>query len=97
MSMQRLRVAVIADYAEEGWPSMDLVAEMLMTHLAREHAETIDAHLVRPPMRRRLTRVRALAGSRRFKGLDPVAARLWDYPPALARPASRVDGSHLVA
>jgi len=96
MSMQRLRVAVIADYAEEGWPSMDLVAEMLMTHLAREHAETIDAHLVRPPMRRRLTRVRALAGRRRIKGLDRVAARLWDYPRALARLASRFDVYHIV-
>jgi hypothetical protein len=26
----RLRVALLADYLEEGWPSMDLVAEMLL-------------------------------------------------------------------
>ena len=36
-----LRVAVIADYAEEEWPSMDLVAEMLMAHLAAEHRGTV--------------------------------------------------------
>jgi glycosyltransferase involved in cell wall biosynthesis len=96
MSVQRLRVAVIADYAEEGWPSMDLVAEMLMTHLAREHVKAIDAHLVRPPMRRRLTRVRAIAGRRRVKGLDRVAARLWDYPRALGPLANRFDLYHIV-
>ena len=28
--MTVVRVAVIADYLEEGWPSMDLVADMLM-------------------------------------------------------------------
>src|SRR5207237_10662141 len=87
---------VTAGYGEEGWPSMGPWAERLMTHLAREHAETIDAHLVRPPMRRRLTRVRALAGRRRIKGLDRVAARLWDYPRALARLASRFDVYHIV-
>jgi glycosyltransferase involved in cell wall biosynthesis len=96
MSRQPLRVAVIADYAEEGWPSMDLVAEMLMAHLAREHAETIEAQLVRPPMRRRLTRVRAIADKGRVSGLDRFAARLWDYPRTLARLASRFDVYHIV-
>jgi len=96
MSRQSLRVAVIADYAEEGWPSMDLVAEMLMAHLAREHAETIEAQLVRPPMRRRLTRVRAIADKGRVSGLDRVAARLWDYPRTLAPLASRFDVYHIV-
>jgi glycosyltransferase involved in cell wall biosynthesis len=96
MRTQPLRVAVIADYAEEGWPSMDLVAEMLMAHLAREHAETIQAQLVRPSMRRRLTRVRAIADKGRVSGLDRVAARLWDYPRTLAPLASRFDVYHIV-
>jgi len=96
MSAQPLRVAVIADYAEEGWPSMDLVAEMLMAHLAREHAGTIEAQLVRPSMRRRLTRVRAIADKGRVSGLDRVAARLWDYPRTLAPLASRFDVYHIV-
>ena len=33
-----LRVAILADYLEEGWPSMDLVADMLVEHLRGEHA-----------------------------------------------------------
>jgi glycosyltransferase involved in cell wall biosynthesis len=76
----RLRVAVIADYAEERWPSMDLVADMLMAHLAGEHAATIHATLIRPTMPRRLTRIAGAAAA----GFDRVAARLVDYPRALS-------------
>ncbi len=96
MNRHPLRVAIIADYAEEGWPSMDLVAEMLVTHLAREHAGAIEPHLVRPPMRRRLTRFQSLADRRRPLGVDRVAARLWDYPRALARLAGGFDVYHIV-
>lgn len=35
MASGKLRVAVIADYLEEGWPSMDLVADMLFDRLQR--------------------------------------------------------------
>ena len=44
----KIRVAVIADFIEERWPSMDLVAEMLSDHLAREHAQCFEVELVRP-------------------------------------------------
>ena len=66
MGAPRLRVAVIADYAEEGWPSMDLVADMLMAHLAGEHAETVDAMLIRPVMPKRLTRITGGAAGTRW-------------------------------
>ena len=86
-----LRVAIIADYLEEGWPSMDLVADMLMEHLASEHAGAVDATLVRPPMRRRASRL--FAGARSF---DRVLARFFDYPRALRRSAARFDVYHVV-
>jgi glycosyltransferase involved in cell wall biosynthesis len=73
-----LRVAIIADYAEEGWPSMDLVADMLLEHLRREHASAIDAVLVRPKMRRRLARLPIVSG--RLAILDRAIARQVDYP-----------------
>jgi glycosyltransferase involved in cell wall biosynthesis len=91
----RLRVAVIADYAEEGWPSMDLVADMLMSHLAAEHSATVDATLVRPVMPGRLTRI-APAASGAPAGLDRVAARLFDYPRVLAALPAAFDVYHLV-
>src|SRR5262249_59141982 len=71
-----------------GWPSMDLVADMLMGHLRAEHAAAIDAVLVRPPMPRRLSRLpRALVGEKPSV-LDRAVARQWDY----ARHLRRVDG-----
>jgi len=77
-----LRVAIVADYAEEGWPSMDLVADMLLERLAREHAAAIAATLIRPPMPRRLTRIGFANGP--IAMLDRALARQWDYPRSLA-------------
>jgi glycosyltransferase involved in cell wall biosynthesis len=42
------RLAVIFDAAEERWPSMDLVAEMLLRHLQLEHADRFSASPVHP-------------------------------------------------
>src|SRR6188768_848852 len=54
-AVDMIRVAILADYLEEGWPSMDLVADMLLQHLQQEHAATIAPVLVRPPMPRRVS------------------------------------------
>jgi glycosyltransferase involved in cell wall biosynthesis len=51
-----LRVAVVADFSEEGWPSMDLVAAELFERLRAEHADQVSPVLVRPPFRRRFSR-----------------------------------------
>lgn len=75
--MRRLRVALLADYLEEAWPSMDLVADMLLDRLEREHAVTIEATMVRPPMKRRLSR---MSRHSRIVGIDRIAGRMWDYP-----------------
>ena len=76
--MRSLRVAIVADYLEEGWPSMDLVADMLMAHLAQSHAGSIQATLVRPSMPRRLARLGFGAGERAGT-IDRILARQWDY------------------
>jgi glycosyltransferase involved in cell wall biosynthesis len=73
------RLAVIGDFVEEKWPSMDLVAEMLFQHLKDEHAETIASTFIRPPMRRRLTRLAATTCRSTFNA-DRLLNRLWDYP-----------------
>jgi glycosyltransferase involved in cell wall biosynthesis len=77
-----LRVAIIADYLEEQWPSMDLVADMLMTHLAQSHAGTIAPTLVRPPMTQRLSRL-GLPAAARSGIIDRIIARQWDYARAV--------------
>lgn len=90
------RVAIVADYTEEGWPSMDLVADMLLDRLRREHANTIEATLIRPTMRRRVTGIPGLAERPRVFGVDRIAARLWDYPRVVAQRANEFDVFHVV-
>ena len=94
--MKIMRVAIIADYLEEGWPSMDLVADMLVEHLRREHADAVEATLIRPPMPRRLTRFPLPIGQARASVLDRAAARQWDYPRTLREVRGRFDVYHVV-
>jgi glycosyltransferase involved in cell wall biosynthesis len=81
----RLRVAVIADYLEEGWPSMDLVANQLISQLTAAHSGSVEATLIRPAMPRRVSR-----------GFDRIAARFFDYPRALAARPGAFDVYHVV-
>jgi glycosyltransferase involved in cell wall biosynthesis len=74
---------------------MDLVADMLVSHLAAEHPATVDATLVRPVMPLRLTRM-APAASGGPASLDRVAARLFDYPRVLAALRVPFDVYHVI-
>ena len=86
-----VRVAVIADMVEEGWPSMDLVAEMLMDGLRRD--EAVHAALVRAPLRRRLSRP---DGNGRLLTVDRIVNRYWDYGRWLRAHAPQADVHHIV-
>jgi glycosyltransferase involved in cell wall biosynthesis len=88
------RVAIISDFIEERWPSMDLVAEMLSDHLAREHAKCFEVELLRPRFiwpssRGSITNERWLAAARLFN-------RFAVYPRWIARNRSRFDIFHIV-
>ncbi len=78
MSATPLRVGIVADYSEERWPSMDLVAEMLAKHLP-EVDPGISPTLLRPAWRRRATAVRLIGGSAAAHRLDRFANRYADY------------------
>jgi glycosyltransferase involved in cell wall biosynthesis len=90
-----LRVAILADYAEEGWPSMDLVADALIAHLRSEHADHVSATLVRPAMPRRFSRRASGGEDVRTFALDRVTARQWHYP-AVVRALPPFDVYHVV-
>ena len=73
---------------------MDLVAEMLSDHLAREHAKCFEVELVRPRFiwpssHRSITNERWLAAARLFN-------RFVVYPRWIARNRSRFDIFHIV-
>jgi glycosyltransferase involved in cell wall biosynthesis len=71
-----IRLGILCDYPEEGWASMDLVGEMILTHLASGLAAEVDAERICPPYRHRLTRL----SPRRGRNPDRALNRFWDYP-----------------
>ncbi len=94
--MTVLKVAIIADMLEERWPSMDLVADMLVEHLRSEHRDRFEPTLVRPALHGRLTRLPLVGRSSPAFTVDRFANRLWDYPHATRDIADRFDLFHIV-
>lgn len=92
--MSNLRVAIIADMFEERWPSMDLVAEMLVQRLAHDHPHTVTPQLVRPPMRRRLSAGKTTDGPR--FAADRLMNRFVDYPNLVRALWANHDVFHIV-
>ena len=90
MNARAIRVAVVCDYPEEGWASMDLVAEMIVDHLAASTPSAIAVARVCPPFR---TRLSAWPVVGRKPGLPRVTStaswnRFGDYPRAPCRIAA---------
>ena len=78
-----MRVALLADFREENWPSMDLVADMLAAHLPPLAAPSLQIQLLRPALRRRFSRPPGAPGWRTRAGawtLDRLLNRFHDYP-----------------
>jgi len=88
------RVAIVCDLLEENWPSMDLVGEMLFESLQSDHSESIAATIIRPPMRRWLTRVQVVAGS--LFNVDRFVNRYWHCPRWVGRRRGEFDLFHVV-
>jgi glycosyltransferase involved in cell wall biosynthesis len=94
-----LRVAVVADFVEEGWPSMDLVADSLFERLRNEQADRVYPVLVRPSFKRRfmrVTRADTRGGfSRTLFNADRLLNRFVDYPRHLRRMRGDFDIFHI--
>jgi glycosyltransferase involved in cell wall biosynthesis len=76
----RHRLAIFADYPEEGWLSMDLAAEMLVARLRAEHADRFEVARLCPPFKRHATWM-PLVGAHRYPStFDRLVNRLRDYP-----------------
>jgi glycosyltransferase involved in cell wall biosynthesis len=91
-----LRLGIMRDYAEEGWPSMDLCAEMLTRHLRRDFDERLNLLEMRPEFQRRVQRLPWL-GRRRFAfNGDRLLNRFFDYPRHVALRRDDADLFHVV-
>jgi glycosyltransferase involved in cell wall biosynthesis len=76
---------------EERWHSMDLVTEMLHGHL---DPARVDAFLLRPPLRLRLSRIAGVNG--RLLTSDRIINRFWDYPRWLRGHRDGADVFHVI-
>ena len=91
---QRARVAVICDFLEEAWPSMDLNGDLLYEFLARNHAGQVAATQVRPHFHRRFGRL--LMAKPVAWNADRLLNRHLDYPRWLRARRSQYDLFHIV-
>ena len=89
------RVAVICDFLEERWPSMDLNGDLLHQFLVQDHASEIEAIQVRPDFHRRMMRIPLLPKSLAWN-VDRLANRFVDYPRWIRRHRRDFDLFHLV-
>jgi glycosyltransferase involved in cell wall biosynthesis len=74
-----VRVGIVADYLEEGWPSMDLAAELTQLAVERYGEDAFDPRLLRPEMPRVLHGRFRGAGANR-PNVDRYLARYVAYP-----------------
>jgi glycosyltransferase involved in cell wall biosynthesis len=88
-----LKLAVLSDFLEERWPSMDLVSEMLVEHASR--LPGIEATSIRPRLPRKLARVVA-AGNPLGRPLALALGRYALYPIGLPKVRARFDYFHVV-
>lgn len=93
---QPLRLVVIADFAEEGWPSMDLCADMLLSQLPALPDTSLAVARLCPAFRKRFGWLPGL-GRRSFTfNADRLCNRHWDYPRYLRGHLGDFDFFHLV-
>jgi glycosyltransferase involved in cell wall biosynthesis len=93
--MGQMRLAVICDYLEEDWPSMELCAQMLIEHLQSEQAEFLQVVPVRPTFQKRFQRIPWLSRKRAAFNADRLLNRFWDYPSYLSQQVADFDLFHV--
>ena len=91
MTIPPFRLAVLPDFPDEGWASMDLCAEMLLANLPT----SVTGIRAIPPYRRRFTRLPGVGRSRFAVNADRLANRYFAYP-RFARSLREADAYHVV-
>jgi glycosyltransferase involved in cell wall biosynthesis len=94
-AMQLPKLALICDFLEEGWPSMDLFGDMLFQNFQADYPDVIDVQQLRPALRRRFSTLGV--GQTGFSwNLDRLLNRFHDYPVWLKKRATSFELFHLV-
>jgi len=91
-----VRVALICDFPEEQWISMDLVADMLLERLRAEHHGVVEAVAIRPAMRPRITSIPITRDSRVAFNTDRFVSRFRDYPKVMRQIRGSFEIFHII-
>jgi glycosyltransferase involved in cell wall biosynthesis len=81
---------------EENWPSMQLVADMLVQHLELGHAADFSTTRLAPPMQRCFGNLPVLGRRPLFHNADRLLNRFVNYPRYLRHHAAEFDLFHIV-
>jgi glycosyltransferase involved in cell wall biosynthesis len=90
------RIAVLRDFPEEQWPSMDLVGEMLLAQLSKQRAHPLEVIDLHPRMTRRFTRLPFVGSTWGARTADRLLSRHWDYSRLARRHRDTADIFHIV-
>ncbi len=96
MSRLRPRIALVRDLAEENWPSMELIPDMLSEHLDLNHSGDLIATQLCPPMRRHFRRLPFTEDRPFIFNADRLMNRFVDYPRWLKTQISQFDLFHII-
>lgn len=93
--MAQIQLAIICDYLEEKWQSMDLCAQMLLQELQAEHLASIQAIEVCPTFNWRCKQIPRLGKKHFAYNTDRLINRFWDYPHYLNQRLADFDLFHI--
>jgi len=94
-TLSKPRLAVVRDFREEGWPSMDLVADMMLEHLAAA-STSITAEEIAPRFRRVIGAIPGLSRNRSVRNFDRFWNRFVTLPRVVRAAIPRFDAFHIV-
>jgi glycosyltransferase involved in cell wall biosynthesis len=94
--MRLIRIAILRDFAEERWYSMDLVADMLVRHLQHEHRESAQVSELCPRFVRFPSRLPVMGRRRAAFTAERIFNRFVVYPRFLRAYRDRFDVFHIV-
>ena len=93
---RKLRLAVLTDFPEELWPSMELCGEMLLDHLPRTGSFALEAGRLCPPFCRLATRMPVFSRRRAAFNADRFLNRFIVFPRLARRSVRCFDLFHVV-
>ncbi len=88
-------LAILTDFREEDWPSMDLCGDMLLEHLPRDGPFGVEAARLCPPFRRLATRLPAVDRRHAALNADRLLNRFILFPKYARQAVCQFDLFHI--